>query len=75
MDGVDKCFPGDFLQGAATCAQVPGGYNMTSFAALLKAGQGMDRQEGSLCDPKVSSAPPLQPQSHACTHLPASRGF
>ena len=51
--GVDKCFPGDFPQGADSCAPVPGGYNMTTFADLLSAGRGVDGMEGSLCDPKV----------------------
>lgn len=56
VNGVDKCFPGDFSAGADTCAQAPGGYNMTSFAALLAAGQGADGMEGSLCDPKVCTS-------------------
>ena len=54
MGGVDQCFPGDFSQGSQPCAQTPGGYNMTTFAALLVTGQGADGKEGSLCDPKVT---------------------
>ena len=54
MGGVDQCFPGDFSQGSQPCAQVAGGYNITTFASLLQAGKGADGKEGSLCDPKVS---------------------
>ena len=57
--GVDKCFPGDFSQGAEDCAQTSGGYSMTTFASLLSAGKGADGKEGSLCDPKVSLLPIL----------------
>lgn len=54
VNGVDKCFPGDFSQGSAPCAKLQGGYNLTSLAQLLAAGEGADAKEGSLCDPKVS---------------------
>ena len=54
VGGVDQCFPGELAQGSQPCAQTNGGYNMTTFASLLLAGQGADGREGSLCDPKVS---------------------
>ncbi len=57
VGGVDMCFPGDFDQGSQPCAQTTGGYNMTTFASLLGAGQGADGKEGSLCDPKVGFHP------------------
>lgn len=53
VNGVDKCFTGDFSAGAVTCSKAKGGYNLTSFAQLLAAGSGADGREGSLCDPKV----------------------
>lgn len=53
MNGVDKCFTGDFAAGPSTCAKAVGGYNLTSFANLLASGRADDGREGSLCDPKV----------------------
>ena len=63
VNGVDKCFTGDLASGPSTCAKAQGGYNLTSFAALLAAGKGADGREGSLCDPKV------RPR-HTCYSIP-----
>lgn len=74
VNGVDKCFTGEFAAGPSTCAKAAGGYNLTSFASLLAAGRADDGREGSLCDPKVphTSLMPSTPALQCTTSCPSA---